>query len=260
MNTFLLFILLSAPSAEALTNSTAAEEALFNAVTMIKVDARDEDGSLTVGYCNATIVTERRLVTAAHCLAHAWLLRSQNLELQIGRYKYRNDANGRPVRIGYATTQTIRDPSARFLLPASVEAKLERQGFKARIEPNEDNAMIELSLPLDLELLDIAPASLVNREEQAEVQRQGTSASFLAVTVNPVAEIASNDTRRKAALNRVSWKAGSLESRSQSRVEPMDSGAPLFVYVRGQWKLLAVVKGLAKTFFSEWDMFSILPN
>lgn len=258
MKLFLLFasFLLSAQSF-ALTNSQPAENKLFDAVTLIKLSALDNDGIPTAGYCNATIISNRQLITAAHCVSHAWILRDGNIEIQIGSYKYKQTPQG-DARIGYFNTATLKDAHASFEIPASVERKLVRDKYRATIDPNEDHALITLSQNLDLTTLKITPIAIATPAEKDILQRQA-NAQLLVVSVNPIAEIATIDTKRQALLARTSWSSGYIESRSYSRVEPLDSGAPLFANIQGEWKIIAVVKGSAKSFFGQWDVFSLTP-
>jgi hypothetical protein len=258
MKTIFLLILSLTNPALALTGSAPAEESEFQAVTLIKVDALDEDGSPCSGYCNATIVSGHELVTAGHCLAHAWLLRSKNISIEIGKYKYHQDAQGHVIRIGYATVATVVDSQAQFNLPKSAQDRLQRQGFNAVLDPSEDRARIVLSKTLPLADLQVRPAVLVTPAELQAVKQMGASAQLLAVTVNPIAAISTNDTKRKAPITSFSWTGGWIESRSSSRVEPLDSGAPLFVKINNQWKVLGQVKGSAQSFFGDWDVYSII--
>jgi hypothetical protein len=80
------------------------------------------------------------------------------------------------------------------------------------------------------------------------------------VSVNPLSEVAmrSMDVRQKAQLTNLKISGTNLESRAAARVEPGDSGSPLFVRIGTQWKLLAVTKGMAKSFFDDWDMFTLV--
>jgi hypothetical protein len=258
LSIFLLLLLFLTSQSQALTNAVAAEDAEFQAVTMIKVDARDEDGSLTSGYCNATLLSEKELVTAGHCLAHAWLLQSKNISIEIGKYKYRKDAQGNIIRIGYANIAVVQDTLAQFILPQSAQDRLRRQGYNAVLDPSEDKARIVLSKPIALADLQVTPAVLLTAAELQTVRQMGSSAQLLLVTVNPIAEISNNDTKRKALLSNYNWSGGAwIESRSNSRVEPLDSGAPLFVRINNQWKILGQVKGGAQSFFGDWDVFSL---
>ncbi len=254
----LIGLLISSPSF-ALTNSVPAEEQEFIAVVMITLDAKDEDGGVGPGFCNATIVSDRELVTAAHCVAHAFLLNSREARVQIGVYKYVTDKQGIVRRIGYATIAQIQDHDARFLLSDKVENQLRRGGFNTTIQPEDDNARIQLSASIDLKGLKITPMVPASAAELEQMRRSPGQFPLTVVTVNPIAEISTNDTRRKATLDRVSWNRGSIESRSSSQVEPMDSGSPVFTKWNGAWRLVAVVKGHAKAFFREWDVMSILP-
>ncbi|MCX7978461.1 MAG: hypothetical protein N2578_05610, partial [Bdellovibrionaceae bacterium] len=115
---------------------------------------------------------------------------------------------------------------------------------------------IILPVPVDLAALGIKPAEIVNEMEFIEIRKN--KARLLVVSVNPMAEISNNDTKKKAELDNWSFAQNYITSRSTSRVQPNDSGAPVYSFVNGRWKILAVVKGRAKTLFTDWDVFTLL--
>ncbi|MCX7978077.1 MAG: hypothetical protein N2578_03650, partial [Bdellovibrionaceae bacterium] len=54
-----------------LTHSLPAEEPEFMPVALIRTEALADDGGEAPAFCNATFVSDRELVTAAHCLVYA---------------------------------------------------------------------------------------------------------------------------------------------------------------------------------------------
>jgi hypothetical protein len=260
MKNFILAVLfLSTFSAQALTNSTFADEPDFGTVVLLKNEALDEDGNSAPGYCVGTVISANIIVTAAHCLAQAEALGKKETAIQFGYYKYIQKPSGERVRIGYKTSHEIIDrPQFKFL--PSVTDKIRRQGTKAVIAPGEDIAHIVLSKALDLAALAIKPTPVVQMSEWNGMKNILTQYVPTVVTVNPIAEITTNDTKRKATLNNLKVLGLNIESRSGSRVEMGDSGSPLFVRISNEWKLVAVTKGVAKGYFDNWDMFTVVPG
>lgn len=133
---------------------------------------------------------------------------------------------------------------------------MDSQGVRLKVGPSEDIAIVVLERSLNLSgQVQLNP--LVTPQEVKGVLPRILNYWPTVVTINPFEEIATTDTRRMAKLDRLTVSAGHLESKSSSRVQPGDSGAPLFVRVGTQWKQLGVVKGRAQSLFSDWDVYTL---
>lgn len=254
MKLFLLMSLMFSGQVFALTPSQPAIDAFWEPVVLIKTQARDVDGSDVPAYCNATFVTERVLVTAAHCVHHAQVINSFSAEITTGYYKYGTHPDGTTFRIGYVT-RVKKTVAAKFYFTNTMKQKIATSGLKAKISPSEDMAVIFLSEPFGLG--EVFPlAQIVPQSEFEGLKNNLNSYAPTVVTINFIADM-STDTKRFAQLNSMKWNnALHFESRSTVRVQEGDSGAPLFARTGQDWKLVAVVKGRATTAFSNWDVFT----
>jgi len=241
----------------ALTNSQPAVENFWNANVMIKSEAWDTEGQMTVpGYCNATFLSHQKLVTAAHCLVHAQVMKKFDIEIHVGEYKYITRPDGQVVRVGYVTKERL-TVSAQFHFLPSLARKIASQGFSTKVGPEEDMAVIELTELWGGQVPILFP-KVLPKDKEALLQ-QNLSNQLVVLTVNFM-EIASNDTKRNALLNVVSNSGAYFQSKSFPRVEEGDSGGALYYVEGNQYYLVGVVKGRAETYFSNWDVYSnVLP-
>lgn len=248
-----LFALLT--QAFALTNSQPALESYWNANVLIKTEAWDKEGRTTVpGYCNATFISNQKLVTAAHCVSDAQALKQFNVEIHAGEYFYKTKPDGTVVRIGYLQKDQKTVPATFSFLP-SLAQRIQSQGFDVRIGPDEDMAVIQLAQPWDGVVQMSYPKVLPKEKEN--LLRQNLSNKMVTVTLN-MNEM-SMDTKRNAVLNNISF-SGYFESKSSSRVEEGDSGSGLYYVEGNQYYIVGVVKGKGSNFFSDWDAYcSALP-
>ncbi len=259
MKSFLaLALTFAALNASALTNSQAAISDELQSQVWISSEAKDPtDGSSVNGYCNATMVHPQLLVTAAHCVRDAYVIKSFKVDVEVGKYRYVTRPDGTVVRVGYA--RYLKEvKAAKFIFTRSLTAKFNSQGLKAQIGPQEDIALIVLQTPMTLP----ANVPMMTAISQAELRSIVTNLAAYkptVISINPIAEITTNDTKKFAELNKIKWNgAGYYESTSVSRVEEGDSGAAIVIKTGPTWKLIGVVKGRAQTVFSNWDVLAAL--
>lgn len=239
----------------ALTNSKVAESPTLAHVMMIKSEAPDSTGNTTPGYCNATLIHQNLMVTAAHCVKLAYISGQKTIDIQVGQYKYiTRKTDGVVVRVGYVVKHALKK-SVNIELPRSLKDKLASRGEKATISPNEDFAMLWWNDETP-EFKDIEAAQIVSTVEHNQIVQNINQYSFHPVTINFFSEM-STDTKRTSTLesSTIKWK-GYLYSKANSRVEEGDSGAPLFSVINNKLKVFAVVKGRASTVFDNWDAYS----
>jgi hypothetical protein len=255
MKYFILIIYLSFNfNLFALTHSLPEENTFFNSVIFTKSDAPDSKGDTTPAYCNATLLAENIALTAAHCIQLAYVSGDRKIQIEKGAYKYFKTKEGEIRKIGYVPNATISIQSEIEISP-SLKDKFDRLGFKAKISPSEDVALIWWHENSEVLKQDAYP-TIATLDEFKQITKNINNYKFLLTTINPFSEI-SLDTKRSAILDNLKWTfTNYVESRSSSRVEEGDSGSPLFVSINNQNKIFAVVKGKASTVLSNWDAFS----
>lgn len=243
----------------ALTNSTPAESADAESVIFFSSNQYDSESKEEMpGYCNGNLIADRVMVTAAHCVFMAEALKSPEIEVQVGEYRYVKNPAGETRRVGYVTVSKEKI-NAQFYFTTDLKRRLDAQGVRLKVGPSEDLAVVVFDRPLKLKP-NFQFGSVASQRHIASVTANAISYWATVVTINPFAEITTMDTKKQARLDKMELDSGSLESRSTSRVEAGDSGAPLLARLGPQWQQIGVTKGRAETFFSNWDVFSILDN
>lgn len=249
MITLLLYL---AMQVQALSFSQPAVDDHWNSIVQITTDGLDSEQERVNSYCVATFLNPKVLVTAAHCVHHASLLKSNLVKIDLGRYEYRTRPDGTVFRLGYVNyfTSVVK---AQFYFNSGLTKKIQNNKWKTKILPDEDLALIVLEEPFQQELKFLNPLTDL---EIRSIKKNVLTYTPTIITINFIEEM-SLDTKRAATLNDIkSASARSWSSKSQSRVQPGDSGAPLLIRTGQEWKLIGVVKGQAKTVFSDWDVFA----
>ena len=240
-----------------LTNSAPIQDLAFQSDVFISSEAVDKDGSSVNGYCNATLVSNQVLITAAHCIAESLALSKNQLHIEVGAYKnVTRKSDGKSISVGYVPFLKM-DVAAHFIVSKSLQKEILSRGTNANITPSEDVGIIILNEKLDLDPNFIF-AQIVPQKLWLEVKSHLANAQLSIVSINYF-DTMSMDYKRTAPLNKTSISFGGwLESQSLSRVEEGDSGSPVFVQINGHHYVVAVVKGLASNIFANWDVLSIL--
>lgn len=263
MTYLFLLVFLIFQNVIALTNSEPAVEIEFRGIVFLLNYGLDDQGNLVKSYCNGTVISKMEIATAAHCLSHAALLDKPETVIEFGEYRFRTNPKGELVNIGYFPVLKITDLVPKFQFTNSVTNKLKKKKFQSVILPNEDLAILHLSDALDLNGIGVTPFEVLKENEWNNIKAKLELYLPTVVSVNPFAHITSSDIKRRAILKSLSsenTKPPWITSQSMSRVEPFDSGAPLFLKIGNQWKLLAVTKGNMKSLFTNKDIFSPMFN
>jgi hypothetical protein len=238
----------------ALTNSKSEENEYFNSVVFIKSDAPDAKGDTTPGFCNATLLAKNMAITAAHCVHLAYVSGVKKITVEKGAYKYKQMPDGTIRKIGYVA-QASREIQAEIEFSNNLKDKMHRSGFKAKIGPDEDVAIIWWQDNTDIFSQTIYP-EIASINEFNLISKNISNYQLMVTSINPFSEM-SLDTKRSAVLDKVKWTMTNyVESKSIARVEEGDSGSPLFVKLNNSFKIFAVVKGKASTVFDNWDAYA----
>jgi len=254
---FLILMTLSS-TCFALTNSTPELNEVYQNILFIKSDAPDQNGDTAPGFCNATLLNPKMAITAAHCVYLNYISKDLNIVLEKGAYKYKTMPDGQRRRIGYVQNFTT-NIRVHIEFSQQLKNKLDRTGFKTKISPNEDMAIIYWDENLD-ELKLEHYSEILSQLDFEKIKSNLVNYSPKVRSINPFSEM-SLDTKRYAVLNDLKMTfSGYLESKSISRVEEGDSGSPLFVNLEGKEKIIGVVKGRGATVFSNWDAYTPVMN
>lgn len=248
---FLLFFMISPKLTHALSNSSAALEEKYNIIVSIRNYAPDQNGDDAPAFCVGTLLNDHQIVTAAHCVKDLYFHPELNMQIDLGFYKYVTKPTGERVRIGYYQDMSFQR-KVQINFPESLKRKITIAKKRVKIGPNEDIVLVSFqSLELKRE---IPLSSIVSEKFMEEFYINVKKYPLTATTIN--FEETSNDIRRKAILNQISTSNGHLKSTSTARVAPGDSGAPVFYDNTSELHLFAIVKGMAKTIISNWDVYN----
>lgn len=239
----------------ALTNSKPALEDKYNIMVAIRNYAPDAKGDDAPAFCVGTLLNEQEIVTAAHCVKDLYFHPELEMQIDLGYYKYITRPTGERVRVGYYQDMNFKR-KVQISFPDSLKRKLAVSKKKATIGPEEDVALIRLAQPLLL-TREISFGKIVSQTMMQDLLKNPTRHQLWASSINFIEE-SSSDTRRIGLLDNIQINRSYIKSTSTSRVAPGDSGAPVFYQNQNQIYLVAVVKGLAKTVFSNWDVYTLV--
>lgn len=256
----LFFVFLFYVHAHALTNSQPAyhDSNNFNVWLTIKGEYKGEE---IHGLCNGSLIAEDLVVTAAHCLVDSTNHENQ-IEVHVGKYKTTKGSR-MDFTAYHSSLDVVKSKKIYFLNAVDKKIRSKKLLGLAGVSANHDIALIELERPIDRSKLDIKFVNFVTPSEHAQIVANPNRYTFIALTINLIAEMSTNY-KRYAEVKGVKFsgpmnKAYNLpmiNPRSPVATEPGDSGAPVLVNISGEWKLFSVIKGDKRDFLSskleEW--------
>lgn len=256
----LSFVFLLSFNTHALTNSNPAYHDSSNFNVWLTIKGID-NGEVYHGLCNGSLIAPDLVVTAAHCLVGSSDIQD-GIDVNVG--KYRTIKGTKHDFTGYFSNLDIIKSKKIYFLNA-VDKKI-RSGSLAgsgNVKAPYDLALIELERPVDQTKVPVQFVEFATAAEYAKVSSNPSNYSFIALSVNLVAEM-SSDSRRYVEMNGMQFNGLTNKAYGLPMINPMypssteggDSGAPVLVNVSGKWKLFAVIKGTKRDFLStkleEW--------
>lgn len=227
-----------------LSPSLIAKDPAWDSIAWISIEARIENDS-TTAFCNATWLTHNLLITAAHCVSHAYILRNSDIVIELGSYQKHNFK-------GFAFIKRI-ETKAKFIFLPSLQNRLNQNRFKTKIHPAEDLALILLEKNFNFPFIKLAkllPLNYFNSIKNDPLDYWPT-----VVSINLFETLSHTDSRQMAKLDAIHWSSY-FKSQSITRIAEGDSGAPLFFRVGTEWYIGGVVKGRGENFIKNWDAFT----
>lgn len=194
-------------------------------------------------------------ITAAHCVHLPYVSGVRKMTIEKGEYLYNTRKDGTISRIGYVP-KFSKVVNIEIELASSLKDKFDQNGYKAKISPSVDMAIIWWKENTDVFYEKNFP-TIVSPNELNKIIKSISNFNPSITTINYLSDSSTLDYKRSANLNSLKWTyTNYLESKSLSRVDEGDSGSPIFVEINGMKKIIAVVKGKASTLFDNWDAFT----